>query len=93
MTKVRRFAAGILVATLAATMFHTSSAAAAGDPHILPVDPAAIDTPAEIREQYAPPKPDEHGRSPVSPEAAARCGRPAAEPVPNGEPIVVSMPP
>ncbi|MFC6021110.1 hypothetical protein ACFP2T_33675, partial [Plantactinospora solaniradicis] len=87
-----RHVAGILVTTLVAVTLHASPAAA-DDPHILPVDPAAIDTPAEIREQYAPPKPDEHGRSPVSPEAAARCGRPAAEPVPNGEPIVVSMPP
>ncbi|MFC6021721.1 hypothetical protein ACFP2T_36845 [Plantactinospora solaniradicis] len=84
--------AGILVATLAAVILHASPATA-DDPHILPIDPATIDTPAEIRDRFAPPKPDEHGRSPVSPEADARCGNPAAEPVPDGEPILVSMPP
>ncbi|WP_328474178.1 hypothetical protein OHA21_14475 [Actinoplanes sp. NBC_00393] len=63
--------------------------AAAADPHVIPRDPVAIDDIDALLEIYGPPEP----RRSADPTADARCGSAAIDPVPDGQPIVVSMPP
>jgi hypothetical protein len=89
MTKwVRAFGAGVAALALFAVLIDASPAAAA-DPHVIPPDPVAIDDIDALLELYG---------TPITslvedPTADARCGNAAADPVPDGQPIVVSMPP
>ena len=89
MPRLRVYVAIVMAAALSAVML-VSSPAAASDPHVIPIDPATTDDPEALRILYAPPPRD---RSALDPTQVARCGTAAPNPVPNGEPIVVSMPP
>src|SRR4051812_8455941 len=79
-------AAAVLIATLGiAPAAHADSAR----PHVIPIDPAAVDDPDALLPLYG------FGRSTrdADPTASARCGNPAPDPVPDGQPIVVTIPP
>lgn len=88
--KTRTLAAGVAVLTLAAVFGPAPPAVAApGDPHVIPLGPA-VDDPGALADQYRTPS---KARAAEDPTADARCGAAAANPVPDGEPIVVSIPP
>ncbi|WP_433731674.1 hypothetical protein ACQP2Y_23315 [Actinoplanes sp. CA-051413] len=57
---------------------------------MITLDPAAVDDIDALEEIYGP-RPE--GQRSADPTADARCGSAAADPVPDGQPIVVSMPP
>ncbi|GAA3344498.1 hypothetical protein GCM10020358_48030 [Amorphoplanes nipponensis] len=79
------------VLVLSAGLFTTDPAIAGpAGPHVIPPDPVAVDDIDALEQIYGAPS-----RSALAedPTADARCGDPAAEPVPDGEPIKVSMPP
>jgi hypothetical protein len=83
--RLRALAAAVLAAVL---MVAGPAPARAADVHVLPFDPVAVDDPEALLELY---------REPTGAERAlpvpARCGAGAADPVPDGQPIRVSMPP
>lgn len=82
-----------------------ASPASAADPHVIPLDPIAVDDPAALQDLYhelavtmakpgpAQPLPHRTALGTADPTADAGCGPAAADPVPDGQPIVVSMPP
>jgi hypothetical protein len=90
MTKLTRvYALGLAAAlVLVAAPAGAASARAVARPHVIPIDPAAVDDPAALLKLYAPGTPLAD-----DPTATARCGDPAADPVPDGQPIVVTIPP
>ena len=59
-------------------------------PHVIGIDPLSYDDPAAIQAVYAPPA---RSARAADPTADARCGNPAPAAVPDGQPIVVRMPP
>ena len=82
-----------------------ASPAHAADPHVIPTDPIAIDDPAALQKDYSElariltsktasvPLPHRTTFETTDPTADAGCGPAAPYPVPDGVPIVVSMPP
>ena len=74
----------LLILPLAATP------AQAADVHVIPFDPVLADDPAALLELYRE-TPGPPGRADVP--ASARCGAAATQPVPDGQPIRVSLPP
>ncbi|MEU8608668.1 heparinase II/III family protein [Actinoplanes sp. NPDC048791] len=81
---------------LTAGLFGADPAVAAlGDPHVIPPDPVAVDDVEALLRIYTPLPGTTAGRRvlAVDPTAGARCGNAAAEPVPDGQPIRVSLPP
>ncbi|WP_285560013.1 heparinase II/III domain-containing protein [Actinoplanes regularis] len=62
--------------------------ASADDPHVMPLDPVTFEELGAILQLYVPPT---HSVQAADPTASARCGPAAPEPVPDGEPIVVTI--
>src|SRR4051812_36388922 len=86
--------AGALASALLAASLAGSTpvqAAPRSGPHVTPLAPAAVDDPAALRRLYGPPDPGANLAD--DPTADARCGDPAPDPVPDGMPIEVLMPP
>ena len=94
MTKrVRVVGAGITVLAVAAGFLNATPALAAKpSPHVIGTDPVSIEDPAALLDLYRV-NPSSKKQLAADPTADAGCGAPAADPVPDGEPIVVSMPP
>ncbi|GAA3347339.1 hypothetical protein GCM10020358_61750 [Amorphoplanes nipponensis] len=93
---MRKSAVAGAVLALTAMLFAAPSAGAApladagsAGAHVLPLDPVAIDDINALEQLYGPPSP----QLAPDPTADARCGPAAPDPVPDGEPIVVTMPP
>ena len=70
----------------------TPALAAKPSPHVIGTDPVSVEDPAALLELYRV-KPSSKKQLAADPTADAGCGAPAADPVPDGEPIVVSLPP
>jgi hypothetical protein len=69
----------------------TIPASAGGSSHVVPIDPASLDDPQALLKLYAPPTPN--ARRAVDPTADARCGDPAPDPIVEGDPLRVTIPP
>src|SRR5689334_14129543 len=76
------FRASLLAVVLAAAMIPAASVHADVRPHVYSSDPVATDDLGELLKVYA-----------TDDILNARCGDPSPTPVPDGEPIVVSIPP
>jgi hypothetical protein len=77
----------LLAVVLAATVIPVTPARAAVQPHVSGVDPGVTEDLDELLKIYGSPP---SGLA-ADPTANARCGDPAADPVPDGQPIVVSL--
>ncbi len=62
--------------------------ASADDPHLMPLDPVTYDDLDAVRQLYVPP---DGSAQAADPTASALCGPAAPDPVPDGEPIVVTI--
>lgn len=87
--RLRALVAAALVPLLALTLAPSSPARAA-DVHVIPFDPVLIDDPAALMQLYRHTR-ESPGRAAVP--SSARCGAAATQPLPDGEPIRVSLPP
>ncbi|MEV6636819.1 hypothetical protein AB0M54_39400 [Actinoplanes sp. NPDC051470] len=89
------FTAGISLVALAVPA-NAAALAEPPKPHKMGIDPLSLDDPAAIRAVYGPADKSTQKAARAAaddPTADARCGNPAADPVPDGEPIVVTMAP
>lgn len=82
---MRKFRALASVALAAGVMFVNPVAARADSPHVLPVDPSAYDGTIATGPAYG------ATADPSDPTSTAGCGSAATQPVPDGEPIVVTI--
>jgi hypothetical protein len=83
--------AGAVAALMLAGVLVAAAPAAAAEPHVTPIDPVAYDDPDALMALYRVPRPN--AREAVDPIEVARCGTVAPQPVPDGQPIVVVIPP
>src|SRR3954454_20353205 len=92
--KARVYSAGITALAVAAAFSNAPPALAADPPkpHVIGIDPVSIEEPAAILDIYRMSKSSKK-RLVDDPTADAGCGPAAAAPVPDGEPIIVSLPP
>jgi len=90
--KTHRLALASAVLALIATLLGAGPAGAApAGPHVIPPDPVAIDDTDALQQIYG--QLPELRALDADPTADARCGAAAPDPVPDGQPIKVSMPP
>jgi hypothetical protein len=80
-----------LVALALAGVLVETSPAAAAERHVTPIDPVAYEDPAALLKLYRVAKPN--ARAAADPIELSGCGAAAAQPVPDGQPIVVEIPP
>jgi hypothetical protein len=94
MKRARVRSVGIAALAVAAAFVNATPALAAKPPkpHVVGIDPVSIEEPAAIRDLYRMSKSSKK-RLVDDPTADAGCGPAATAPVPDGEPIIVSMPP
>src|SRR3954454_11066086 len=92
--KARVYSAGITALAVAAAFSNAPPALAADPPkpHVIGIDPVSIEEPAAILDIYRMSKSSKK-RLVDDPTADAGCAPAAAAPVPDGEPIIVSLPP
>ncbi|MEU8233278.1 heparinase II/III family protein [Actinoplanes sp. NPDC048967] len=86
----RSAAAGAVLALTALLIGAVPAGAEPTDTHVITLDPAAVDDIDALQQIYGP---WPAGRRAEDPTATARCGPASPDPVPDGQPIVVSMPP
>ena len=86
----RSVAAGAVLALTAVFFTAVPAGAAPADPHVITLDPVAVDDIGALEQIYGPQGPQAAAPDPT---ADARCGPAASSPVPDGVPIVVRMPP
>jgi len=92
MKRIHKLAAASTVLALTAALLGAGPAAAASaGPHVIPLDPIVVDDLDALEEIYGP-LPGFKALD-EDPTADARCGAAAPDPVPDGQPIKVSMPP
>lgn len=90
----RSVRAGVALA-LTAMLLGAAPGAKPVGPHVIPTDPAAIDDIDALQQIYGglPATADRQRILADDPTADARCGNPSTDPVPDGQPIVVTMAP
>jgi hypothetical protein len=87
---IRASGVGLAALALVAALAGAVPAHADAGPHVIPIDRAALDDPDALAPLY---DFDPSPHADDDPTLNARCGDPAPDPVPDGEPIVVTIPP